>query len=169
MRHVDPVERRARAFASLAASSFAQKCIKNSRGSSFSMWLCRAVTSMPPARSACSTGFTSLASSTKSPVMAALSPPVGWKLMAIAEPIDGGTAMPVSVIFSPRGTPTWYTPPLMLPLAPRIWSSAAVSSSIGGVGLADASGAVNGVLLNASASCNDVARATGSPWPSTCM
>src|SRR5262245_26302011 len=34
------------------ASSFAQKCMKNRRGRSSSMWLCRAVISIPVARSA---------------------------------------------------------------------------------------------------------------------
>jgi hypothetical protein len=60
-----------------------------------SMWLCSAVTSMQWSRSACMTGPTSLAVSTKSPVTAALPPPVGWKLMACADPIAGGTAMPI--------------------------------------------------------------------------
>jgi len=36
-----------RPFASFTASSFAQKCMKNSRGCSSSMWLCSAVTWMP--------------------------------------------------------------------------------------------------------------------------
>ena len=39
---------------------------------------------MPALRSAASTGSTSLAASTKSPVIAALPPPVGWKLTAVA-------------------------------------------------------------------------------------
>ena len=38
------------------------------------------------ARSARMTGFTSSAVSTKSPVIAALPPPVGWKLMAVGRP-----------------------------------------------------------------------------------
>src|SRR6185312_8495477 len=67
-------------FAKVTASSWAQKCMKYMCGWSSSMWLCSAVTSMPPPRSACSTGFTSLASSTKSPVIAALPWPSGWKL-----------------------------------------------------------------------------------------
>src|SRR5262249_44121785 len=50
-----------RPFASFSASSFAQKCMKNRRGSSYSMWLCSAVTSMPFDRSAASTGVTSFA------------------------------------------------------------------------------------------------------------
>ena len=45
--------------ASLTASSFAQKCMKKIRGSSLSMWLCSAVTSMPLSRSALITGLTS--------------------------------------------------------------------------------------------------------------
>ena len=49
-------------------------------------------------------------------MIAALPPPVGWKLMAVAVPMDGGTAMPPSVIASARGTLNWYTPPLALPL-----------------------------------------------------
>ena len=64
------------------------------------------VTSMPLARSALITGFTSSAISTKSPVIAALPPPVGWKLMAIAEPIASGTNMPWSFGVSDRGTLT---------------------------------------------------------------
>src|SRR5258708_4979946 len=47
--------------ASLPASSLAQKCMKNRRGWSSSMWLCSAVTSMPLSRSAFITGGTSLA------------------------------------------------------------------------------------------------------------
>ncbi len=50
------------------------------------------------------TGFTSLPRSTKSPVIAALPPPVGWKLMAVATPIDGGSEWPISMIVSLRGT-----------------------------------------------------------------
>src|SRR5262249_16925221 len=46
-------------LASLIASSFAQKCMKISRGCSVSMWLWIAVTSMPCSRSALITGFTS--------------------------------------------------------------------------------------------------------------
>jgi hypothetical protein len=45
---------------SFSVWSFAQKCMKNSRGSSFSMWLCSAVTSIPLPRSALITGFTSV-------------------------------------------------------------------------------------------------------------
>src|SRR5207237_10885098 len=61
--------------------------------------------SFPTRRSsdlALSTGFTSLAISTKSPVIAALPPPVGWKLIALAEPIGGGTSIPLSLIGSAR-------------------------------------------------------------------
>src|SRR6185312_15735131 len=94
-----------RPLASFSASSLAQKCMKKRRGCSSSMWLWIAVTSMPLSRSALATGFTSLAVSTKSPVIAALPPPVGWKLMPIAEPIGGGTAMPSSLILSARGMP----------------------------------------------------------------
>ena len=36
-----------------------------------------------------------------------LPPPVGWKLIAIAEPIAGGTTMPPSMIGSARGMPNW--------------------------------------------------------------
>src|SRR5262249_22492722 len=46
-------------LASLRASSFAQKCMKNRRGCSSSMWLCRAVTSIPFVRNARMTGLTS--------------------------------------------------------------------------------------------------------------
>ncbi len=51
--------------------------MKKSRGSSPSMWLCSAVTSIPLSRNAFITGATSLATSTKSPVIAAFPPPVG--------------------------------------------------------------------------------------------
>jgi hypothetical protein len=57
-----------------------QKCMKIRRGCSVSMWLWIAVTSMPLDRKALITGFTSSAVSTKSPVMAALPPPVGCRL-----------------------------------------------------------------------------------------
>src|SRR5262245_15809240 len=96
-----------RPLASLMASSLAQKCMKNSRGCSLSMWLCTAVTSMPCSRRALITGLTSSPVSTKSPVMAALPPPVGWKLIAVASPIGptGVICMPPSLIASRRGTP----------------------------------------------------------------
>ena len=42
--------------ANLFASSFAQKCMRNSRGCSSSMWLWRAVISIPFFRSSCRTG-----------------------------------------------------------------------------------------------------------------
>ena len=104
---VDLANAALRPFANCCASSFAQKCMKNSRGWSSSMWLCTAVTSMPLSRNAFSTGFTSFATSTKSPVIAALPPPVGWKLMAIAEPIASGTSIPPSLIGSARGMLNW--------------------------------------------------------------
>src|ERR1700682_464887 len=44
-----------------------------------------AVTSIPCVRKARITGFTSLASRTKSPEIAALPWPVGWELMAVGE------------------------------------------------------------------------------------
>ena len=91
---------------SLARSSCAQKCMKNMRGLSSSIWLCSAVTSMPWLRSARITGFTSLATNMKSPVIAALPPPSGWKLMASAPPIGPGTAIPIAITGSARGTPT---------------------------------------------------------------
>src|SRR5437879_5779232 len=52
--------------------------MKKSRGCSSSMWLWTAVTSIPCSRRARSTGFTSAARSTKSPVIAAFPAPVGW-------------------------------------------------------------------------------------------
>ena len=70
---------------------------------------------MPLSRRARITGFTSFPIKTKSPVIAVLPPPVGWKLIAVAKPMDVGTSIPSAVIFSARGTPTWYTPPLTLP------------------------------------------------------
>src|SRR5437867_3670970 len=93
-----------RAVASFLASSFAQKCMKKSRGCSSSMWLCTAVTAIPPVRRARITGLTSEAIRTKSPVIAARPFPVGWKLIAVARPIDAGISIPCSVIFSARGT-----------------------------------------------------------------
>ena len=63
--------------ANFKASSFAQKCMKNKWGESFSIWLCRAVTAIPLARKVAMTGFTSLPSKTKSPVIAARATPVG--------------------------------------------------------------------------------------------
>src|SRR5207244_1042742 len=92
--------------ASLTSSSTAQKCMKKSRGSSSSMWLWTAVTSIPCSRRARSTGFTSAARSTKSPVIAAFPPPVGWKLSAVAIPIAGGIGTPPSRIVSGRATLT---------------------------------------------------------------
>src|SRR5215510_15028369 len=96
-------------LASFSASSLAQKCMKISRGCSSSMWLWMAVTSMPFVRSALITGFTSSATSTKSPVIAALPPPVGWKLIAVATPVGpGGTSCaPCSTTPSRRGTANW--------------------------------------------------------------
>jgi hypothetical protein len=81
--------------------------MKYSRGCSPSMWLCSAVTSMPFSRSARITGLTSPASSTKSPLIAALPPPVGWKLIAVAVPMAGGTSMPPSMTCSARGMLNW--------------------------------------------------------------
>jgi len=60
---------------------------------------------MPWSRRARITGLTSLAINTKSPVIAALPAPVGWKLIAVARPMDGGTSTPSAVICSARGTP----------------------------------------------------------------
>src|SRR5215475_16054518 len=53
-------------LASFSASSFAQKCMKNSRGCSLSLWLWSAVTSIPFARKARLTGLTSVDARTKS-------------------------------------------------------------------------------------------------------
>jgi hypothetical protein len=47
---------------------------------------------MPFVRSARTTSFTSEPMRTKSPVIAALPPPVGWKLMPVAPPIAGQIA-----------------------------------------------------------------------------
>ena len=70
---------------------------------------------IPLSRRARITGLTSLAIRTKSPVIAALPPLVGWKLIAVASPMDGGTSTPSAVTCSARGTPTWYTPPFTFP------------------------------------------------------
>src|SRR5579872_52839 len=59
-------------------------------------------------------------------------------------------------------------PPLLLPLAPSIWSTMAVSNSIEG-GAAGGAGAANGVLLSAMPACSAAASFTGSPWPYKCM
>ena len=50
-----------------------------------------AVTAMLFSRRARRRGFTSGAVTTKSPVITALPPPVGWKLITMAVPIAGGT------------------------------------------------------------------------------
>jgi hypothetical protein len=71
--------------------------------------------------------LTSLAIMTKSPVIAAFPPPVGWKLMAVASPMDAGTVMPPSRMVSARGTLTEYTPPFTLPARPSVRAMAAVS------------------------------------------
>src|SRR5262249_45347878 len=64
-------------------------------------------TSMPFERSALITGLTSSPVSTKSPVMAALPPPVGWKPIAVATPVGpgGASCVPLSFTGSRRGTP----------------------------------------------------------------
>src|SRR6266849_2579819 len=64
----------------------------------------RVVTVIPLARSARRTGLTSLAIRTKSPVAAAVLPPVAWMLMAVATPIAGGTSTLSSVTAPARGT-----------------------------------------------------------------
>src|SRR5262249_13099567 len=66
-----------RPCASRPASSFAQKCMQKRCGESLIRCLCSAVTSMPCWGSVFRTGLTSLPSRTKSPVTAALPPPVG--------------------------------------------------------------------------------------------
>src|SRR6266478_8783561 len=58
--------------------------------------------SMPFARIALITGFTSSPVRTKSPVIAVLPPPVGWKPMAFATPI--GPAGLISIPFSVTGS-----------------------------------------------------------------
>ena len=58
---------------------------------------------MPFVRSSLMTGLTSLPTITKSPVIAAFPPPVGWKLIAVLVPSAGGTAMPCALICSARG------------------------------------------------------------------
>ena len=82
-------------------------------------------------QASCTTLFTSAPRITKSPVIAALPPPVGWKLMAVATPIDGGITWPLSRTAERRGTLTWYTPPFTLPVLRRAFAIAAVSRSIG--------------------------------------
>src|SRR5262245_28817740 len=94
-------------LASFTASSLAQKCMKNSRGCSLSMWLWTAVTSMPFERSALITGLTSSPVTTKSPVIATLPSPVCWKPIAVATPVGpaGASCIPLSLTGSRRGTP----------------------------------------------------------------
>src|SRR5260221_158759 len=87
---------------------------------------------MPLSRKAFSTGLTSFAVSTKSPVIAALPDPVGWKLMTIPDPAAIGTSMPPSVILSARGILNPYTPAFAVHFARSVPSIAAVSRSIGG-------------------------------------
>src|SRR5206468_6888451 len=48
-----------------------------------------------------------LSGENKVPVIAAFPVPVGWKLSAVATPIELGTAIPFSMIFSARGTENW--------------------------------------------------------------
>src|SRR2546422_7263128 len=62
--------------------------MKKRCGLSVSMWLWSAVMAMPLSRRARITGFTSFPTMTKSPVIAALPPPVGWKLIAVARPLE---------------------------------------------------------------------------------
>ncbi len=123
---------------------------------------------MPLSRNARITGFTSFPIRTKSPVIAALPAPVGWKLIAVATPMDGGTATPSVVIFSARGTPTWYTPPFTLPWYPRIGPICAVSMPKLPAGAA-AEGAPNGVAVRARALWSAVASLAGAPRPAMCM
>src|SRR5215468_5478110 len=72
-----------------SGSLTAQKCMKNNRGSSVNIWLCNAVTVIRCARSSDSTGLTSDAVSTKSPVVATWPDSAAWKLMASATPAPG--------------------------------------------------------------------------------
>ena len=84
--------------------------------------------------------------------MAALPPPVGWKLIAVATPIGpaGAICMPFSVIGSRRGTPNCVDAAVVLPLG------ADDLIELGGVEIdrraaCRRAGGVSGVLLAASA------------------
>src|SRR5258705_184983 len=103
---------------------------------------------MPFARNALITGFTSSLVRTKSPVMAALPPPVGWKLIAVATPIGptGAIAIPPSMTGSRRGTPNWYTRRSACLCGQWICSRSAVSRSAPGGG-AGPPAVAGGVLL----------------------
>jgi hypothetical protein len=101
-------------------------------------------------------------------VTAALPPPVGWKLSPVATPIAGGTSMPSTRMTSALGTPTWYTPPLTLPLRPSAAAIGAVSSGKGVVGGAP-SALAGGVPVSARAAWTARAIVVGSPRASMCM
>src|SRR5262249_1869804 len=81
-----------------------QKCMKNSLGVSRSMWEWSAVTSIPCAWSSRTTGLTSSATRTKSPVVATRSSTTA-KLSAVPMPMLAGISISPSRIASARGTP----------------------------------------------------------------
>src|SRR5437867_4112238 len=120
---------------------------------------------MPCCRSVLATAFTSLSTSTKSPVIAALPSVVGWKFITVTTPMAGSNGCPISVIDSARGTVTWKTPaPTSRPWRPRACSICFVSSP--GPWEAAAGGAPpvpNGVALADSACRSAFAICTASP------
>ena len=65
----------------------------------------------------------------------------GWGLQLVQR---GNVIFATLFVYDTNGTPTWYTPPLMLPLAPSAVSIAAVSKSKVAGGCA-AAGAAKGV------------------------
>jgi hypothetical protein len=105
--HGSLVECRAQALGQRDGVVIGPEVAENSRGCSFSMWLCSAVTSIPLLLNVLITGLTSSAVRTKSPVIAALPPPVGWKPMASATPMGptGASCIPPSLIGSRRHEP----------------------------------------------------------------
>ena len=121
---------------------------------------------MPCCRSVRATGLTSLSSSTKSPVMAALPSPIGWKFITVAMPIAGRSGWPIAVIASARAAVTWNTPaPISRPGRPSACSIGFVSRT-GPPAAAGGAGMPSGVPLADSAWRSDFASCTASPWPS---
>src|SRR4051812_5875800 len=88
---------------------------------------------------------------------------VGWKLIAVATPMEGGRVMPESVICSARGTLNCRMPPFTLPLCPSACSTCFCSKPNSGAVCDGAAESGPGVLVRASASWIAPAIWTGSP------
>ena len=123
--------------ASFFASSFAQECMKNKRGSSSSMWLWSAVDLDPVvALSALCDRVHLLGDQYEITCYGfALPPPVGWKLIALAEAHRRRHTHTPSylIVFAARHNEIGTQPPLLVPfgLLQCPSSSAAMSRSIG--------------------------------------